>query len=193
MFISRRCDGIGVEEKDIYCIAAVADVVVACHCRFSLCGSSEITGEVVDISGLLFFSFSLFLFPHRYLAFARSVGRSFLRLLPPSSSSTAGNKLASMMRKEERRRRRRREREKKKMTMQSREETPISCCVFFHMSKNDSHARPVHNTIHTISCSTSRKSGPVFREQVDACSSRELVRWLLLFTSRSQVLDDIDT
>ena len=32
------------EEEDIFCIAAAAaDVVVDCHCRFSICRSSEIT------------------------------------------------------------------------------------------------------------------------------------------------------
>ena len=90
IFTSDRCVGIRVEEEeeDIFCIA-VADVVGPCHCRFSLCGSSEITGEVVDISGRFFFPrflllllFFLFFLIAISRSLGRSVGRLFLRLLP---------------------------------------------------------------------------------------------------------------
>ena len=54
------------KEKDIYWIA---DVVVACHCKFSMCGSSEITREVIaDVSSSSSsFFFSLY-FPYSFFS-----------------------------------------------------------------------------------------------------------------------------
>ncbi len=50
-----------IRRKTSFCIT---DVVVACHCRFSMCRSSEITREVVVIADvfflLLFFLLSLY-------------------------------------------------------------------------------------------------------------------------------------
>ena len=112
IFTSDRCVGIRVEEEeDIFCIA-VADVVGPCHCRFSLCGSSEITGEVVDISGRFFFPvFFFFFFFSFYFSSSLSRVRSVARSLACSSASFLGcgkqTSASSTMRNEERRRRRR--------------------------------------------------------------------------------------
>ena len=51
----------GAEEEEEDILYMAADVVVDCHCRFSICRSSEITREeavvvIAEVSSLFFFS-----------------------------------------------------------------------------------------------------------------------------------------